>query len=147
MSHVKLLVVSTITTVPSCWDFLLVLSCLPSILCHCACCRKQRLHTPFHFNRECLSQPLSNFIFLWLMLSTHYLKPTPEHKGLVRVFVLHLCVTLHPCLGTLCPITHRSHFLITWLPFGWSPTSALWKHNTVKEGKIVLPAWFSVEIL
>lgn len=92
-------------------------------------CRKQRLYTPLHFNRERLSQPLGNFIFPWLMLSTRYLKSTSECKSSARVFALHLCVTLHSCSGTLCPITHRSHLLITWLPFGWSPTPALSEHR------------------
>lgn len=72
------------------------------------------------------------------MLSTRYLKSTSECKSSVRVFALHLCVTLHPCSGTLCPITHRSHFLITWLLFGWGPNLG-WAPNTVKavkEGEI-----------
>lgn len=131
MNHIKLLVFSIITAVTRVAGILFWYyhASLPSCITATAH-RKQRLYTPFHFNRERLSQPLSNFIFLWLMLSTRYLKFTSKCKSLMRVFALHLCVTLHPCSGTLCPITHRSHFLITRLPFGWSPTSALSEHRT-----------------
>lgn len=106
--------------------------------------RKQRLHTRFCWNRERLSQPLGSLIFLWLMLSAHYLK-SARSKGSVRVFALHLCVTLHPARAPL-PITHRAHFLITPLPFGQSPTPALSEHTAqAKKESLSFSVQFSAE--
>lgn len=61
-----------------------------------------------------------------------------ESKGSVRVFALHLCVTLHPARA---PSAHHSpsplsdHFTAIWT----KPNSrSLWEHNTVKDREIVL---------
>lgn len=140
MSCSKLLLFSIITAVTRAagifsWYFQ---ASLPSRVTATAC-RKQRLYTPFYWNRERLSQPLSNFIFLWLMLSTRYLYSVSRARA--QWECLHCTCALHyTLLGHPLPITHWTHFLITWLPFGQSPTPALSEHTTVKEGKI---AFFS----
>lgn len=107
--------------------------------------RKQRLYTPFYWNRERLSQPLSNFIFLWLMLSTHYLKSASSARA--RWECLHCtCALRYALLGHPLPITHRAHFLITWLPFRQSPTPALSEHTTQsKKERQSFSAQFSAE--
>jgi len=63
MNRIELLFFSTITAVTRVagiffWHY------HPSLPPHvtATACRKQRLYTPFYFNRERLSQPLSNFL-------------------------------------------------------------------------------------
>lgn len=113
MSHSKLLLFSIIAAVTRaagifCWDYH---ASLPSRVTETAH-RKQRLHTPFHWNRERLSQPLGNFILLWLMLSARYLKSASRARA--RWECLHCTCALHcTLLGHPLPITHRAHFLIT----------------------------------
>lgn len=106
-------------------------------MCQCDCSQKAEvICTVLLEQREPFTAPWQFYFPLTDAVST-LSEDCLQSKGSVRVFALHLCVTLHPARA---PSAHHSpsplsdHLTAIWTKPNSSP---LWAHNTVKEGKIV----------